>query len=80
MIDRLFEGTDLTISHYILALAGFFLCVYVMQLTQWESEDDVDPAYIRAIRRVYLAVQSWAFLWSLYISATKEWQPWPSFL
>lgn len=80
MINRLFEGTDLTIAHTILAMTGFFLSVYVMQMTQWEAEDDVDPPYIRVFRRLYLGLQAWAFLWSLDITATRDWQPWPAVL
>jgi hypothetical protein len=80
IMNRFLEGTDLNLAHTILAMIGFFLSVYVMQLTQWEAEDNVDPPYIRIIRRIYLALQAWAFLWSLDIAATKNWQPWPACL
>ena len=78
MINRLFEGADLTAAHTILAMAGFFLSVYVMQLTHWEAEDDVDPKPIRFIRRAVLALLAWAMLWSLSYSQDHGWQPWPA--
>jgi hypothetical protein len=78
MIDKVLEGADLTVAHTMLALVGFFLSVYVMQLTHWEAEDDVDPPAIRLVRRAVHAVLAWSMLWSLSYSQSKGWQPWPA--
>lgn len=78
MIDRFLEGSDLSMAHTALALIGFFLAVYVMQLTQYQGEDGVDPPFIRALRRISLAVLAWALLWSVSYAITKGWQPWPA--
>lgn len=78
MFDRWLEGFDLTAAHTVLALLGAFLSVYVMQLTHYEAEDDVDPPALRFARRFALALMAWAMLWSLSYSETKNWQPWPA--
>lgn len=77
IVDRFLESIDLRTWHMLLSLLGFFIVVYVMQLTHWEAEDDVDPAYIRHLRRVSLALLAWSMLWSLSYQETKNWQPWP---
>ena len=77
-IDRLLEGMDLTIAHMVLALTGFFLSIYVMQLIRWEAEDDQDPPVLQSARRIAYAILAWGYLWSLSYGWTKAWQPWPA--
>lgn len=77
MLDRLFDGHDLTAIHTVLALCGILISVYVMQLTRYEAEDAVDPPWLRSLRRIALALMAWAFCWLLTYSETKNWQPWP---
>lgn len=77
MLDRLFEGHDLSTVHTLMALLGAGLALYVMQLTSHEHEDAADPAWLRWSRRLSLGGVAMSFLWSLSYSMTKQWQPWP---
>jgi hypothetical protein len=77
MLDRVIEGHDLTLIHTLLTLVGFFLALYVMQLTSHAHEDQDDPWLLRWINRVTFAGLALALLWSLSYSITKSWQPWP---
>lgn len=77
MLDKVLENHDLMAAYTILSLVGFFLTLYVMQLTSWAHEDLADPLPLRWARRGSLAAVALSLLWSLHYSVTKAWQPWP---
>jgi cell division protein FtsW (lipid II flippase) len=77
MLDQALERLDLTTLHTVLTLVGALMALYVMQLTSHEREDDVDPSWLRWVRRGGLGAIALALLWSLNYSETKSWQPWP---
>jgi NO-binding membrane sensor protein with MHYT domain len=77
LIDRVLSGVDLVAVHTVLALAGMFLAVFVMQVTHYEAEDKNDPWVLRETNRLGLGLYALAMLGSLAYSYSKQWQPWP---
>jgi hypothetical protein len=80
MLDHLFDRVDLTAAHTVLGILGILTCVYVMQLTRYEAEDLMDPAWLRFLRRAALGLMAWALCWCLTFSENKNWQPWPPYV
>ena len=76
-IDRILESVDLSYALFVLGMLGFFLAVYVNQLTRFEGEDAVDPWYVKGSRVVAYVLLAWSYLWVLSFAEKKEWQPWP---
>jgi hypothetical protein len=77
-IETILESWDLTSALVVLAALGFFLAIYVNQLTHYEAEDIQDPWWIRAVMRplAYLLL-AWSFLWVFSYGLARGWQPWP---
>jgi hypothetical protein len=74
---RTFEAANLTKMHSILAIVGALLSVYVMNLISYEHEDEVDPSWLRWVRRSGLMLVALAFGWTINYSFEHNWQPWP---
>jgi hypothetical protein len=77
IIDQILEDWDLSLVLMTLAMLGFFLAVYVNQLTHYEAEDHNDPWFIRMMRNAAYMMLAWGFLWTLSYANAKGWQPWP---
>ena len=77
MTLEFFEGFDLNTPHYVAALLGVGLSLYVMQL--WaHGEVATDHPVVGQLRRTALIILALALLWSLGYADSKKWQPWPS--
>ena len=76
-IERILEGWDMSYALMFLAMLGFFLSVYVNQLTHYEAEDQNDPAFIRIMRSIAYLMLAWGFLWTMGYAYERDWQPWP---
>jgi hypothetical protein len=76
-IEQTLEGFDLRYVMTVVAMIGFFLAVYVNQLTHYEGEDIPDPWVVRNGRRVLYLLLSWSFLWVLSYGDSHGWRPWP---
>lgn len=83
MLDQALKvaaSIDLTPALLLLAAVGACCSIYLMQLTHYESEDTVDPPWIRRIRRVALAGLAMTLCWTVDYSISHVWQPWPPFV
>lgn len=76
-IEQILDGLELRYVMMAVAMAGFFLAIYVNQLTQYEGEDMPDPAFVRQGRRILYLLLSWSFLWTLTYADNHGWRPWP---
>src|ERR1700722_9398553 len=76
-IDRILETIDLSYVLTILGMIGFFLAIYVNQLTRYEGEDTNDPWYVRNTRAAAYLLLAWSYLWVLSYADRHDWQPWP---
>lgn len=76
-IEQILESWNLTYVLALLAMLGFFLAVYVNQLTHYEAEDSSDPMFIRIMRQAAYLLMAWSFLWVMSYSEARGWQPWP---
>lgn len=80
-IEQILEHCDLTFLLGVLAVIGFFLAVYVNQLTHYEAEDSSDPWWIKVVfRPLSYITLALSFLWVLSYGQAHDWQPWPPML
>lgn len=77
MIERTLEGWNLSYVLALLALLGFFLAVYVNQLTRYEAEDAFDPPALRTLSWCGYILCAWSLLWIISFAEARHWQPWP---
>lgn len=74
------DNTDFTAVHTILALFGGLLCIYVMQKTRYEAEDQRDSTFVRWSRTIALAALAGSMFWSLTYRDSHDWHPAPPYL
>lgn len=71
------EICDLVPIHFVLAMFGCMLTLYVMQITSHYQEDRRDPLWTQVAHRLGLVLLALTFLWQFLYVYDKGWQPWP---
>lgn len=79
-ISNMIDSADFSDVHTVLALFGGLLCIYVMQKTRYEAEDQRDSAPVRWARTIALAALSGSMFWSLTYRDSHVWHPAPPYL
>lgn len=62
----------INIIYDIAALAGVFLCVYVMQKVEVDRISRIDPSWLQWVRRLWFIVLALVLCYSI---TNEEWQP-----
>jgi len=65
----------LTHLYDVVALSGSFLAIYVMQKTEGDKINMVDPLWLQWLRRGAFVLVSLALCYSVFSSVTGEWVP-----
>lgn len=77
---KLADIFDYAVPHFVLALTGGVLCLWVMQLMAIGHIGENDTALMRFVRRLSVATVGGGMLWSLVYGLDRAWQPWPPYL